>query len=42
MSQNGLGLINMQNRAKKIGASLDIRTNVGRGTAIVVRLPINA
>jgi signal transduction histidine kinase len=42
MSQNGLGLMNMENRAKKIGASLDIRTNVGRGTAIVVRLPINA
>jgi signal transduction histidine kinase len=41
MSQNGLGLISMQNRAKKIGASLDIRTNVGRGTAIVVRLPID-
>jgi signal transduction histidine kinase len=34
--------MNMENRAKKIGASLDIRTNVGRGTAIVVRLPINA
>ena len=42
MSRHGFGLINMQNRAKKIGASLDIRTNVGRGTAIVVRLSINA
>ena len=42
MSRHGFGLINMQNRAKKIGASLDIRTNVGQGTAIVVRLPINA
>jgi signal transduction histidine kinase len=41
MSQSGLGLTSMQNRAKKIGASLDVRTNVGRGTAIVVRLPIN-
>jgi signal transduction histidine kinase len=41
-SQNGFGLINMQNRAKKIEASLDIRTDVGGGTAIVVRLPINA
>ena len=40
-SQNGFGLINMRNRAKKIGASLDIRTNVGRGTGIVVRLPVN-
>jgi PAS domain S-box-containing protein len=41
LSQNGFGLINMQNRANKIGASLHIRTDVGRGTAIVVRLPIN-
>jgi signal transduction histidine kinase len=41
MSQSGLGLTSMQNRAKKIGASLDVRTNVGHGTAIVVRLPIN-
>ena len=40
LSQNGFGLINMQNRAKKIGASLDIRTGAGRNTAIVVRLPI--
>jgi signal transduction histidine kinase len=38
--QNGLGLISIRNRAKKIGASLNVRTNVGRGTAIVVRLPI--
>jgi hypothetical protein len=28
----------MQNRAKKVGASLDIRSDVGGGTAIVVRL----
>jgi signal transduction histidine kinase len=42
MRQDGFGLINMQNRAKKIGASLDIRTNVGGGTGILVRLPINA
>jgi signal transduction histidine kinase len=41
MSQSGLGLTSMQNRAKKIEASLDVRTNAGRGTAIVVRLPIN-
>jgi signal transduction histidine kinase len=41
MSLNGLGLISMQNRAKKIGASLDIRTNIANGTTIVVRLPIN-
>jgi signal transduction histidine kinase len=42
MSKNGFGLMNMQKRAKKIGATLDIRTNLGRCTAIVVRLPINA
>ena len=40
--QNGLGLISIRNRAKKIGARLNVRTSVGRGTAIVVRLPINA
>lgn len=37
----GFGLISMQNRAKKIGASFDIRTKAGRGAAVVVRLPIN-
>ena len=42
LSQSSLGLTNMQNRAKKIGANLDIRTQVGRGAAIIVRLPINA
>jgi signal transduction histidine kinase len=41
LRQNGFGLTNMQNRARKIGASLDIRTGVGGGTAIAVRLPIN-
>jgi signal transduction histidine kinase len=42
LSQSSLGMINMQNRAKKIGANLDVRTQVGRGAAIIVRLPINA
>jgi signal transduction histidine kinase len=42
LSQNGFGLINMQKRAKKIGASLDIRSGVCGGTAIAVRLPVNA
>jgi signal transduction histidine kinase len=41
LSKKGFGLTNMQNRAKKVGASLDIRSGVGDGTAIVVRLPIN-
>ena len=40
LSQNGFGLRNMRNRAAKIEASLDICTEAGRGTAIVVRLPI--
>jgi signal transduction histidine kinase len=41
LRQNGFGLTNMQNRAKKIGASLDIRPGIGGGTAIIVTLPIN-
>src|SRR5260370_2618439 len=35
----GLGLGNMRNRAKSLGAELDIRTAAGRGTSIIVRLP---
>ncbi len=38
--QNGFGLINMQNRARKIGARLKIQTGVGGGTSIIVKLPI--
>ncbi len=37
----GLGLGNMRNRAKSLGAELDIRTAAGRGTSIIVRLPIS-
>ena len=40
-SQEGFGLANMQERARNLGAELSIRTATGRGTAIVVRLPIN-
>jgi signal transduction histidine kinase len=36
----GLGLSNMRDRAKTVGAELDIRTAGGRGTSIIVRLPI--
>jgi signal transduction histidine kinase len=36
----GLGLGNMRDRAKTLGAELDIRTADGRGTSIIVRLPI--
>ena len=41
LKQRGFGLTNMQNRAEKVGASLDIRDEVGRGTTITVTLPIN-
>jgi signal transduction histidine kinase len=37
----GLGLENMRDRAKTLGAELDIRTADGRGTNIIVRFPIN-
>jgi signal transduction histidine kinase len=38
--QNGFGLINMQNRARKIGARLKIQAGVGGGTTIIIKLPI--
>jgi signal transduction histidine kinase/CheY-like chemotaxis protein len=38
--QKGFGLINMQNRARKIGARLKIQTTVGGGASIIVKLPI--
>jgi len=37
----GFGFINMHERAKKLNATLDIRTAPGRGTSIVVSLPVN-
>jgi signal transduction histidine kinase len=39
--KEGWGLSNMRERAKNLGAELDIRTAAGRGTSIIVRLPIN-
>jgi len=36
----GFGFANMRTRAKNIGAELDIRSSAGRGTSVVVRLPI--
>jgi len=39
--KEGWGLSNMRERAKNLGAELDIRTAAGRGTSIMVRLPIN-
>jgi len=41
LSQSGLGMFNMRNRAKKLGATFVLRTEIGDGTAIVVRLPIH-
>jgi signal transduction histidine kinase len=38
--QEGFGLSNMQARAENLGAQLDVRTSAGRGTSIVVRLPL--
>jgi signal transduction histidine kinase len=40
-SAEGLGLGNMRERAKNLGAELDIRTAAGRGTTVIVRLPIH-
>jgi two-component system NarL family sensor kinase len=37
----GFGFINMRERAKKLNATLDIRTAAGGGTSIVVSLPMN-
>jgi signal transduction histidine kinase len=39
-SGDGFGFGNMRARAKNIGAKLDIRSSAGRGTSVVVRLPI--
>jgi signal transduction histidine kinase len=39
-SGDGFGFGNMRVRAKNIGAELDIRSSAGRGTSVVVRLPI--
>jgi signal transduction histidine kinase len=38
----GFGLLNMRARVKKLNGSLNIRTAPGRGTSIVVRVPLNA
>jgi len=40
--KEGFGLSNMQTRAKHLDAQLDVRTSPGRGTSIVVRLPISS
>jgi signal transduction histidine kinase len=40
--REGFGLSNMQARAKNLGAQLDVRTSAGRGSSIVVRMPISS
>jgi signal transduction histidine kinase len=37
--REGFGLSNMQARAENLGAQFEVRTGVGSGTSIVVRLP---
>jgi signal transduction histidine kinase len=39
-SREGFGFSNMRARAESIGAQLKVRTAVGSGTSIVVRLPM--
>jgi K+-sensing histidine kinase KdpD len=41
-SEEGLGISNMRNRARKLNAELDIRTAPGRGTSVLVQLPLQA
>jgi len=40
-SREGLGFSNMRARAENIGAQLKVRTAPGRGTTIVVQVPMN-
>jgi predicted ATPase/signal transduction histidine kinase len=41
-TREGFGFVNMRARVKKLKASLDIRTAPGRGTSIVVSVPVGA
>jgi PAS domain S-box-containing protein len=40
-AREGFGFVNMRARVKKLNGSLDIRTVPGRGTSIVVCVPLN-
>lgn len=40
--KEGFGFSNMQTRAAILGGQLDVRSTTGRGTSIVVRLPISS
>jgi signal transduction histidine kinase len=39
-AQDGFGFVNMRTRVKKLRGTLDIRTAPGRGTSIVVCVPV--
>jgi PAS domain S-box-containing protein len=41
-AREGFGFVNMRARVKKLKGTLDIRTAPGRGTSIVVCVPLNA
>jgi PAS domain S-box-containing protein len=41
-AREGFGFVNMRARVKKLNGSLDIRTAPGRGTSIVVSVPVNS
>ena len=41
-TREGFGFANMRARVKKLKGTLDIRTAPGRGTNIVVGVPLNA
>ena len=36
------GLIGMQERAEVLGGSLEIKSDIGRGTKVVAKLPLNS
>jgi signal transduction histidine kinase len=40
-TEEGFGFISMRERAKKLNGTLEIRTAPGRGTSIIVSLPVN-
>ena len=40
-SREGFGFSNMRVRAENIGAQLEVRSEAGRGTTIVVQVPMN-
>jgi signal transduction histidine kinase len=40
-SREGFGFSNMRTRAENIGAQLEVRSEAGRGTTIVVHVPMN-